>query len=130
MSLTTLIHDSLINLHETGGVSLDIINNCLVKPHNYWMFPKYPSKTLIIPTTANIKRETLAFINKNKTFLNEPGCMLGIWINPKTNEYYLDITTTRESKEQALDDARQYSIEQGRNIVAIYNPLIDQTIYL
>jgi hypothetical protein len=70
------------------------------------------------------------FIIVNNDHWSEPNTWLGTWINPQTHEYYLDITTSRQSLDETRRQAIIVGLIEGRNIVAIYNPAREQTIYL
>ena len=117
-------------IHKTGGISVDLKTNKVIPPKDYWMFPKYPSKTKIVPQNIDLKLEIANFIQENNTAFFESDTYLGIWLNPKTKEYYFDVSTTINDKDQALIIAREVSIREGRNIAAIYNPQKDETIFL
>lgn len=115
---------------QSGGASVDVKRQIIVQPQDYWMFPKYPSKTRIIPKTMDLKREIDKYLEDCKVQLHEKGVYFGIWLNPKTNEYYLDITMTVGEMKEAILVAKKISIDEGRKIVAIYNPLRNETVYL
>jgi len=115
---------------DRGGVSTDIKSQAILPPANTWSFPKYPSKTRILPPDLDLQKELEKFIDKNEELLLEEGCFLGIWINPNTKNYYLDITTSVEDLEKAKKVAKKISRKEGRKIVSIYNSHLDKTIYL
>lgn len=94
------------------------------------MFPKYPSKTRILPHDKNLKRTIIEYLDTNSKWLLEPDCFLGIWLNPNSHDYYFDITTAESDENLAIQRAKQVSIMDGRNIVAIYNPLKKKTVFL
>lgn len=99
-------------------------------PVDAWGFPKHPGKTAILPPDADLVTELKTFIQANRVYLLEADSWLGTWIHPSSHDYYLDITTSCES----LDDARQKALEkgeeEGRKIVALYNSQRDLTVYL
>jgi hypothetical protein len=95
-----------------------------------WSFPKYPAKTAILPPSVNLLDELRSFIAQNETWLNEDDCWLGTWVNPQTGEYYLDIATGIESLEEAREIASRVGKADGREIVAMFNPKRNQTIFL
>jgi hypothetical protein len=70
------------------------------------------------------------FIIANHNHWSESDTWLGTWINPQTREYYLDITTSRQSLDEARQQAIVASLTEGRHIVAVYNPARKQTVYL
>jgi hypothetical protein len=71
-----------------------------------------------------------SFISANETFLREPDCWLGTWINPQTRCLYLDITTSCRDLDEARKLALDISAHEGRRIVAIYNSKRKETVYL
>jgi len=108
------------------------------KPHvceflpvqDLWCFPKYPSKTIILPQTANILDALRRYIAQNETALNESDCWLGTWVNPQTGDFYLDVSTGIAGLEKAKRIAIQVGKQEGREIVAMFNPMQNQTIFL
>ncbi len=108
------------------------------KPHtltflpdmNVWSFPKYPSRTLIVPGTVDLAQELRSFIAKNEAALVEEDCWLGTWLHPQTGEYYLDVATGVEDLEEAYQMAMNTGREEGRQVVAIFNAMQKRTIYL
>lgn len=115
---------------EQGGAASDIETCQLLPPADAWEFPKYPQRTAILPLDVDLAAEIKAFIIANERYLKEPDCWLGTWINPRTQHFYLDITTSREDPDEARRVAIETSQKEGRKIVALYNPKRDQTIYL
>lgn len=95
-----------------------------------WSFPKYPSRTAILPPTVHLTTELRQFIVENEVFLNEPDCWLGTWVNPRSGEYYLDIAMGIAGENEARETAMKISVEDGRKIVAIFNAKRNETIYL
>lgn len=99
-------------------------------PRDVWSFPKYPSRTAILPPRVDLKTELRAFILRNEMKLNEDDCWLGTWIHPQTREYYLDVATGVVDVNEARRLAGLVSIQDGRNIVAMFNSQRDETIFL
>lgn len=97
---------------------------------NVWSFPKYPSRTLILPGTANLAQELHAFIEQNEAALAEADCWLGTWLHPQTGEYYLDVATGVEDLDQAYQMAVKIGREDGRQVVAMFNAKQNRTVYL
>ncbi len=118
------------NTKKDGGVTFDIINNSIVKPKDHWLFPKFPSKTLILKSDVGINIEVKSFIENNLVYLSDQDTYFGLWINPKTQDYYLDIITAMEDENKAMEKARELSKKERRQIVSIYNPDKNETIYL
>ena len=127
---TRYILDVVIATLENGGSASRIDTYQFLTPVDTWRFPKYPSKTAILPPDACLSMELKKFIDVNKTFLQEPECWLGTWINPYTRHFYLDVTTSCKDLEIARKTAIDISSKEGRKIVAIYNSKLDQTVYL
>src|SRR5512144_1109147 len=106
---------------QNGGTASKLNDYQLLPPMNAWQFPKYPSRTRILPSEADLVVELKEFILANETFLREPDCWLGTWIHPETHCFYLDITTSCNELERAKQMALEISEREGRKIVAIYN---------
>lgn len=122
--------DVAIKTLEKGGTASNLATYHFLSPVDAWRFPKYPSKTVILPPDKNLLSELKKFIEANEAFLREPDCWLGTWINPHTKHYYLDITTSCKELEHAKRTAIGISKKEGRKIVAIYNSKLEQTVYL
>jgi hypothetical protein len=114
----------------SGGSASRLNEKNFLLPRDVWSFPKYPARTLILPTTVSLAFELREFIKRNEAFLNEPDCWLGTWINPRTQEYYLDIATGITDLDEARRVAERISLEDGRKIVAIFNSKRNETVYL
>ncbi len=125
-----LVKKVKIILEKTGGVSANLRQQKILPDQDWWMFPKYPSITKILPQKIDLELEIGNFVKENMQLLAEKDTYLGIWLNPKTKDYYFDVTTAVDDKKQALEKARKVSMKEGRNIVAIYNPIRDETIFL
>ena len=95
-----------------------------------WSFPKYPSRTEILPPTVDLETELRKFVIQNESFLSEADCWLGTWINPRTGDYYLDIATGIAELSEARRAAKKASLTEGRKIVAIFNSKRNETVYL
>jgi hypothetical protein len=95
-----------------------------------WQFPKYPSKTVILPPEADLVEALKSFVSSHEIFLREPDCWLGTWIHPQTRCFYLDIRTSCEDLDESRWLALEISAHEGRRIVAIYNPRRKETVYL
>ena len=95
-----------------------------------WSFPKYPSRTAILPSSADLAFELREFVIHNEALLNEADCWLGTWINPRSGEYYLDIATGVADLAEARNAAKRISLVDGRTIVAIFNSKKNEIVYL
>lgn len=113
-----------------GGTASNINNEKFLPAMDLWSFPKYPSKTHILPPNADLVMALTKFIYLNKTLLSQADCWLGTWVNPQTREIYLDIATGIPDLKEAIALAKKISIEDGRKIVAIFNAKLNKTIYL
>jgi len=122
--------DVAIATLERGMTASKLDTYQFLPPVDAWGFPKYPGRTVILPPDANLLEELRRFIEANETYLREPGCWLGTWVNPHTRHCYLDITTSCKDMEKARKMAMDLSAKEGRRIVAIYNSKLDQTVYL
>jgi hypothetical protein len=119
-----------IATRERGGVTSKVDTYQFLNPIDAWGMPKYPDKTVILPPGANIAQGITDFIQCNAACLREPDCWLGTWINPTTDECYLDITTIYPCLEEARCEAIALSRTAQRRIVALYNFKHGQTVYL
>ncbi len=115
---------------KSGGSASRLNAEKFLPPMDIWSFPKYPSRTAILPPTADLATELRKFVIQNESFLKEVDCWLGTWINPRTKEYYLDIATGIAELSKARETAKRISVEDGRKIVAIFNAKRNETIYL
>ncbi len=115
---------------QSGGTASKPATYEFLPVRDLWCFPKYPSKTIILPSTADLLKALQEFIEDNKALLNEPDCWLGTWVHPETGEYYLDVSTGIQNVEEAKRTAIQAGIIEGRQIVAMFNPAKNQTIFL
>jgi hypothetical protein len=115
---------------EHGGTASRLEGYELLTLMDVWQFPKYPSKTVILPPEADLVAALKSFISANETFLREPHCWLGTWINPQTRCFYLDISTSCKDLDEARHLALEISAREGRRIVAIHNSRRKETVYL
>lgn len=122
--------DVAIATVEKGGIAARIETYQLLPSSDTWGFPKYPGKTAILAPDVDLVAELSTFIDQNAVFLSESDCCLGTWINPHTNHYYLDVTTSCPNLDVARQIARAISLKEGRQIVALYNAKRQQTVYL
>jgi hypothetical protein len=79
---------------EHGGTASKLEGYELLPLMDAWQFPKCPSKTVILPSEADLVEALKSFSSAYEIFLGEPDCWLGSWINPQTHCFYLDITTS------------------------------------
>lgn len=119
-----------ISTLENGGTVSKLDTYQLLPPTDDWKFPKYPSKTVILPPNINVAEELKRFIQVNDSFLREPDCFLGTWLNPKTSHFYFDVATCRIDFEEAKQLALELGEKEGRKIVALYNSKRNETYYL
>lgn len=124
--LTNVIEKTL----QEGGSASKPSSRMFLLIQNLWCFPKYPSKTSILPPNVNLLDELRSFISVNEGLLNQDDCWLGTWINPQSGDYYLDIATGIEDLETAHTFAIQAGKNENRDILALYNPAKQQTIFL
>lgn len=117
-------------IQKTGGVSASVEQRKLLNPRDSWYFPKYPSRTRIVPQSVNLLIELETFIKDNMELLLEEDTFLGVWLNPNTGHYYIDITTSIDILDLAKKTAKDISQREGRKIVTLYNPSKNKTEYL
>lgn len=115
---------------ENGGTASKLDTYELSPPVDAWEFPKYPNRTVILPSEANLLAELKEFVLANEPFLREPDCWLGTWIHPQTRYCYLDITMRCDELDEATKLALEFSEGAGRRIVALYNSWRKETVYL
>ncbi len=113
-----------------GGAAFKLDTRQFLPPMDVWAFPKYPSRTAILPSNIDLVEALGDFISRNEQFLREPDCWLGTWIHPQTHDYYLDITTSCADVDTAIQMALEASRRAGRKTVAIYNSKRKETVYL
>jgi hypothetical protein len=113
-----------------GGVAFKLDTCQFLPPMDIWAFPKYPSRTVILPSDVNLVEALQDFVLANEPFFREPDCWLGTWIHPQTREFYLDITTSCTDLDNARKMAFEVSRREGRKIVAIFNSKRKLTVYL
>lgn len=113
-----------------GGSASRLHEEKFLPPADVWSFPKYPSRTVILPPTVNLTIELREFIFQNEALLNEADCFLGTWINPRSGEYYLDVATGIADLSEARKMAIKISLKEGRKIVAIFNSKRNEIVYL
>lgn len=115
---------------EDGGSVSKLNDYSFILPTDSWSFPKYPGKTVILPPHTALVVALKIFIQENRAYLLEKDSWLGTWIHPATGSYYLDITTRSETLEEARQEAIERGKAEGRTIVALYNSLREETVYL
>ena len=129
-SFERYVLDVAIATLQYGITTSNIDSYQFLEPVDAWGFPKYPGRTAIVPPGEDLATALKRFIFDNGSSLREPDAWLGTWINPQTDHYYLDITTSY----QDFDEAKQIAIEigekEGRRIVALYNSRRQETVYL
>ncbi len=130
-----MIHEEYIlrvaaETRKNGGSASRLNAETFLPPTDVWSFPKYPSRTEILPPTVDLETELRKFVIQNELFLSEADCWLGTWINPRTGDYYLDIATGIAELSEARRAAIKASLTEGRKIVAIFNSERNETVYL
>jgi hypothetical protein len=115
---------------EQGGAASNLDTYQFLPPMDVWGFPKYPSKTAILPPDVDLVAELKGFISAHESLLRGPDCWLGTWINPRNQHFYLDIATGCQDLSTARRTALEISAREGRRIVALYNSKRHETIYL
>lgn len=94
-----------------------------------WYFPALPDETAIVQP-EQLERTFEDFAAKHKDKLLEDNMYLGVWLNPESNEYYFDINTAVADAREAIELAKQINTSSKRQILALYNPKRDRTVYL
>lgn len=129
-SIQPLIREAATLIKRNGGVTIDLRNRRAVKLGNVWVYPKYPDLTVIKSLNSDLSKLLEGFIRHNEDKLLEDKCYLGVWENPKTSDYYIDIITFESELVTAINKAKECGKKRGRNIVAIYNDFLRKTVYL
>jgi hypothetical protein len=129
-SFDNIVLEIATNTLKKGGTAFRLDGYQFLPSADVWEFPKYPSRTVILPPDADLVEELKNFIAANETCLREPDCWLGTWINPQTGCFYLDITTSCPDLNEAKRIAIETSNQEGRRIVALYNSKRKETVYL
>lgn len=117
-------------IREHGGASACLADYRLLSPDDEWLFPKYPGRTAILPPEADLLDGLQRFIVDNEALLCEADCRLGAWVHPHTGEVYLDVTTSCADLAEARRVALEVGARDGRRVVALYNALRKETVYL
>ena len=115
---------------ERGGVTSKIDTRQFFSSTEAWGLPKYPDRTVILPPGTDLLQEITAFISLNESYLREPDCWLGTWIDPSTGHCYLDMTAIYSCLEEARREAIFLSQRAQRKIVALYDFKRAETVYL
>jgi hypothetical protein len=124
------ILDICIATIERGGVTSKIDTGQFFSSTEAWGLPKYPDRTVILPPETDLVQEIMTFISVNESYLREPDCWLGTWIDPSTGHCYLDITAIYSCLEDARREAIFLSQNAQRKIVALYDFKREETVYL
>lgn len=123
--------DAVVTKTIQNGGTASSPGTCRFLPaQDVWSFPKYPSRTKILPPTVDLKTELRDFILCNERLLNEEDCWPGTWIHPRTGEYYIDVATGVANLDEARRMALQVSENEGRKIVAMFNAKKNETVFL
>jgi hypothetical protein len=129
-SFENYVLEIAIITRNKGGTASRLDGYQFLPSADVWEFPKYPSRTVILPPDADLVEELKKFISTNETYLREPDCWLGTWINPQTGYFYLDVTTSCQDLNEAKRIVLEISNREGRRIVALYNSKRRETVYL
>lgn len=117
---------------DRGGITLQLHGNSLVDATevtgDYWYYPVLPDCTVIV-SESDLPAAITAFVATNSPELQLPNRYLGIWENPATNQYYIDINERASSKVEAKKRIEQINQKSVRKILAIYNPSTSITIH-
>ena len=70
------------------------------------------------------------FIRSSAAFLAETNGWLGTWVNPETENVYLDITTSCDDLDETLRVTARINSASRRKIIAVYTSSRDETVYL
>ena len=101
-----------------------------LRPVNVWGFPKYPDRTVILPSDADLTASLETFIEVSALHFEESNLWLGTWKRPLTGEIYLDIATSYPELTDALAVTAHISGVSRRKIIAVYNSGLGVTVYL
>lgn len=115
---------------QEGGTASKPAARKFLPPRDLWCFPKYPAQTSILPPDVDLHATLTAFLAAHEGALAEEDCWLGTWVHPQTGEIYLDVSTGIADLEAARTAARQYGTREGRPVVAMFNPLRNETVFL
>lgn len=109
-----------------GGATADLATMRILPPEDVWYFPRFPDRTMIVAFT-DLDSSIHTFIEMNRGTLISGDLWLGTWVNPETRACFLDLITCNPDEQEALSLARRYSEDGGRKIIAICNPIRQQT---
>jgi hypothetical protein len=129
-SFDLYIHEVAAVTLKNGG-STSKPEKCEFTPvDDFWAFPLFPARTAILPASTDLGQALKQFIRANQDVLSRPDCWLGTWINTRTGEFYLDVTTRCANLEDAIRLAKEVGRLEGRPIEAIFNAFRNETIFL
>ena len=120
---------SELTLEQGWAVSNSVTKEFLHQA-DAWGFPKYPDRTVILPPDADLIEALGSFIVANAVHLQEANCWLGTWVQPRTGDIYLDITTSCKDLHETLRVTARINATSKRRIIAVYNSSLDKTVYL
>jgi hypothetical protein len=129
MDTLELIQELVNRTLKEGGITFDFKNNRFAEPKDHWYFPKHPDLTVIV-SKEKLAESLARFISDRRILLLKGDVVFGTWVNPLTDKVYLDINTFRDDESEALKSAKWLSASKGREIVSIYNPVKDKTVYI
>ncbi len=115
---------------EQGWTVSSPVTEGFLRQADAWGFPKYPDRTVILPPDADLIAALGSFIVTNTVFLQETNCWLGTWVHPDKGDIYLNVTTSCKELGEALHTVARINAASKRNIIAVYNSSLDETVYL
>lgn len=113
---------------ENGGATIDLSRGAIATDIDGWLFPEFPSKTRIYLQTSKLSTQVEHFIVENEALFEQTGRFLGLWVNPQSQELYVDICCVVKDKKAALERAKAINEKSSRKILAMYNLKFDETI--
>lgn len=125
MTLDEVIANILLN----GGITTKLHNDdCITEiTEDAWYFPAQPDDTTVVKED-HITTCLREFIDNHHKQLIRPDRYLGVWRNPETGRYHIDVNRADPDKASAIKTAKEISRSSRQKILAIYNINRDRTI--
>ena len=127
--MDTFLAHPITVAEEMGGVTASIRAQTVIPPQDVWYVPRNPDIALRVDKEESVL-SLATFVNTHNDTLMFSDALLGIWINPETHKYCFDIIDSKQTLSEARQDAEKINEGTEEKIVAIYNPLKKETVYL
>lgn len=110
-----------------GGATIDWSDQQVINNDDAWYFPAQPDATQVVDD-ENLLRALIDFTQRHEGRLKEADRYLGVWRDPQTNKYHIDINIRIKNQAKAKLLAKKLSKESSYTIKSIYNLRRDKAI--